>query len=290
MITGTDDHDPPECMITIDRIERSQSNGIRDHDRPERALLDQVSIAGTENFGDGRHHRGCRQRDGDGEISGSAQRIGDPIQTLTDAEDPSSGAERMQQQAIQFVNHLGRAGRTDRSQRPPQPLVSIPHPASVAIFVICVCGLHEHTEPPRFRNGVCPHVRADQKHNGTPDRSGGGNFGPLLKCGMHEHVRNNLDWVRPLFSGKLILGDVIERRELDIAFGGKDCRDFFSGRRKCGFRLLGHGKPQTGRHAKKTAAQRAAVISFVLLVRLVFMMPGSLQLPAEVDNGHHRRG
>jgi transposase len=37
MITGTDDHDPPECMITIDRIERSRSNGIRDHDRPERA-------------------------------------------------------------------------------------------------------------------------------------------------------------------------------------------------------------------------------------------------------------
>jgi hypothetical protein len=35
MITGTDDHDPPETMITINWIERSRWSGIGDHDRPE---------------------------------------------------------------------------------------------------------------------------------------------------------------------------------------------------------------------------------------------------------------
>jgi transposase len=34
-ITGIDDRDPPECMIGIQRIGRSRSNGIGDHDRPE---------------------------------------------------------------------------------------------------------------------------------------------------------------------------------------------------------------------------------------------------------------
>jgi hypothetical protein len=38
MITGTDDHDPPEFMITIDWIERSRWTGIGDHVRPERAV------------------------------------------------------------------------------------------------------------------------------------------------------------------------------------------------------------------------------------------------------------
>jgi hypothetical protein len=37
MITGIDDHNPPETMITISWIERSRSNGIGDHNRPERA-------------------------------------------------------------------------------------------------------------------------------------------------------------------------------------------------------------------------------------------------------------
>ena len=32
MITGTDDHDPPETMITINWIERSRWSGIGDHD------------------------------------------------------------------------------------------------------------------------------------------------------------------------------------------------------------------------------------------------------------------
>jgi hypothetical protein len=39
MITGTDDHDPPETMITINWIERSRWSGIGDHDRPECAPI-----------------------------------------------------------------------------------------------------------------------------------------------------------------------------------------------------------------------------------------------------------
>jgi hypothetical protein len=39
MITGIDDHDRPESVITLHWIERSSSTGICDHDRPERALL-----------------------------------------------------------------------------------------------------------------------------------------------------------------------------------------------------------------------------------------------------------
>ena len=39
MITGTDDHDPPETMITINWIERSRWSGIGDHDRPECAAI-----------------------------------------------------------------------------------------------------------------------------------------------------------------------------------------------------------------------------------------------------------
>jgi hypothetical protein len=39
MITGLDDHDPLECMITIHRFEGSRSNGISDQDQPERACF-----------------------------------------------------------------------------------------------------------------------------------------------------------------------------------------------------------------------------------------------------------
>jgi hypothetical protein len=38
MITGNDDHDPPETMITINWNPRSRSNGISDHNPPESAL------------------------------------------------------------------------------------------------------------------------------------------------------------------------------------------------------------------------------------------------------------
>jgi hypothetical protein len=42
MITGTDDHDPPETMITINWIERSRWSGIGDHDRPECAARTEI--------------------------------------------------------------------------------------------------------------------------------------------------------------------------------------------------------------------------------------------------------
>jgi hypothetical protein len=47
MITGTDDHDPPETMITINWIERSRWSGIGDHDRPE------CAASAVKEFADG---------------------------------------------------------------------------------------------------------------------------------------------------------------------------------------------------------------------------------------------
>jgi hypothetical protein len=49
-ITGTGDQLPPESVITFHRIARSASTGIRDHVRPERAVIDGTAAYNADHY------------------------------------------------------------------------------------------------------------------------------------------------------------------------------------------------------------------------------------------------
>jgi hypothetical protein len=72
MITGTDDHDPPETMITINWIERSRWSGIGDHDRPECAVCGRPDTADSARA----YRPGSLAVGGYGQQSARANRLG----------------------------------------------------------------------------------------------------------------------------------------------------------------------------------------------------------------------